>query len=1530
MNLFKKSFAVLLMVLIFVSLVGFTQKVFAYENNFSIFEDATTLRFVTGEQTIPDQTDFFSGQSLVLSGQIKTDNNLFSFGDTTVSMKATMYKVTSQGESLFMSPQYIIPSETLNFDFQQDSVTGSTTFSLPQDYADFRIRIETKAFGDEIVNREFDFKIRNPSEIIVNAWAVPSTIGAGQTSTVHWEAQANPLSGISCSKLEGEPLPTTTGSFVTETLYADTPYGFVCNNGLPEGAPGAQQDTAIVIVHVPAPSVSATAQSPVVSGNTSVISYTSNASTSCDIFKFDSLGGISAGGGGTRCPTSGMYYTGALTNTGSANLETEYVVTCGVGTYYNGAQTGDCNGPGADGTVGVNYSPLNKIANNVESQTWIEKIKNIFSKFIPQIFAETTPPLPDPASVTVGIVVTPQSAQLLPTLSFQSGNIKDLVKKNSPQDIGTTHLVSVISGLTSGYSCGLRNMTTAPDTDIGARYTTNGNFPARQVSSLSNQNIFKLICNDPGNTESNPIEVFGQSGTLNAVNQSCTINANQSSCNIPTTWTTLNPMSGVDTTIKNLFNNATVSGQGTSGNKTLTIPGGVMSPGESFGLVLFKSFNKVDGENNGESVENELDNIAVDVYCADNTLWNGTICAANATPLPDLIAFAPTPTVAITGVPTIYNTTIRNQGTVSSGGSFFNLFQTASGLDDAYNPIDLVDHPRVSTGPLSANTSKNIVSPSISFLTSGTYIMRVCADKSTAADTGIITEGNSFGTGEFNNCSGWVNITVSSASAPDLIASSPTPTTAYVGTAIKFTSTITNQGSASTGKPFNNLFQTTTSVLPAAPITDYPAPLSTPTLLAGATSTTTSPNITFPVEGKYYVRACADKNSAGSMGVVAESNENNNCSAPWTQVTVIKPTALPDLIMSNISPSTAMVGVTQIFSATVKNQGSLSTGTSFYNLLQWVDLNNPLVIHDIVSKNPMGALAAGASSTYTESFRFTNPGQYSIRVCADKKNRTDSYGDIVEFNENNNCSPNWLTVTVSTPTTGVDLIASGPTIDTATIGVPLNFKSIISNNGTDSTVKSFYNMFQVASEANGGGTIIPLSTNPKTMPALLGNGAYDTAVSESFTFTGSAGTRSVRACADNDTSMVGNITESNAGGNAENNNCSDWVNIEIQGAALSDLMASEPMASAIVVNTPIVFSSIIKNEGEGSTVEKFVNLFQTSTSSDGVENLMEYPTLAMSALNSGNSNIAKSPAITFTTSGLYYVRACADKSGFKDEFGSIPETKEDNNCSNNWIEFNVGEEGVPTGSLNVTDCEILSGNSCDSNITWNVANPVVGADTAVTTDPNIEVGTGNTNPPNTTYPVIFGTRVFYLYHNNYDGLQPPMVTRVAEARCPINTQFSFDEQMCVAKDPGDPIDGVCGASHNYCSAGTSVDIDDSPESYLWNCDGEPGGRTAFCSESIGGGGDPGDITITSFIAKPERVLKGRSSTLTWTSEGADLGCSGLQSDGTDFNTNNQENGSDMVNPIITTTYTLTCRSSTSPEVTKTANVKVIVPVIIEN
>jgi hypothetical protein len=1528
MNLFKKSFAVLLMVLVFVSLVGFTQKVFAYENSFSIFENATTLRFVTAEQTIPDQTNFFSGQTLTLSGQIKTDNNLFSFGNTTVSMKATMYEVTSQGESLFMSPQYIIPPNTnLNFDLQQDSVTGSTTFSLPQEYSDFRIRIETKAFGDEIVNREFDFKIRNPSDIIVNAWAVPSTISFGQTSTIHWEAQANPLTGISCSRMEGGNLNGTSGTFETEILYAMNAYTVVCNNSLPEGAPGAKQDIAVAMVYVPAPSVSATAQSPIMSGNGSVISYTATASKSCDIYKLDNLAGIPVDAGGKRCPTSGMYYTGAFTNTGDTNIATSYFVSCGVGSYYEMPQSGDCNGPGADGTVGVNYNSSIKIANNIEGTNWIEKIRNIFSKFVPKIFAEGG--LPPAASVTVGITVTPQATQLLPTLDFQSGNVKDLVKKNSSDEIGTTYLVPTISGLTSGYSCGLRNITTAPDIDIGARYTTNGNFPARQVSSLSNQNIFKLICNDPGNTESNPIEVFGQSGTLNAVNQSCTINANQSSCTIPATWTTINPMSGVDTIIKNLFNNVTVLGQGSSGNKTLTIPGGVMSPGESFGLVLFNSTNKVDGSNNGAAVENELDNIAVDVYCADNTLWNGTICAANATPLPDLIAFAPTPTVAITGVPTIYNTTIRNQGTVSSGGSFFNLFQTASGLDDAYNPIDLVDHPRVSTGPLSANTSKNIVSPSISFPTSGTYIMRVCADKSTAADTGIIPEGNSFGTGEFNNCSGWVNITVSSASAPDLIASSPSPTIAYVGTAIKFTSTIKNQGSASTGKPFNNLFQTTTSVLPAAPITDYPAPLSTPTLLAGATSATTSPNITFPVEGTYFVRACADKNSAGSMGVVAESNENNNCSAPWTQVTVIKPSALPDLIMSNISPSTAIVGVTQVFTATVKNQGSLSTGIPFYNLLQWIDLNNPLVIHDIVSKNPMGALQAGASSTYTESFRFTNPGQYSIRVCADKKNRTDSYGDVVESNENNNCSPNWLTVTVSNPTTGIDLMASGPTIYNATVGTPVNFKSLISNNGTDSTIKSFYNMFQVASEANGAGTITPLSSNPKMMPALLGNGTYDVAISESYTFTGLAGTRSVRACADNDTSMVGTIAESNTTGDAEKNNCSDWVNIEIFGMALSDLTASEPMASAIVVDSPIIFSSIIKNEGEGSTVEKFVNLFQTSTSSDGTENLMEYPTLAMPALNSGNSNIAKSPAITFTTPGIYYVRACADKSGSKDEFGAIAETKEDNNCSSSWIEFNVGDVGVTTGSLNATDCTILFGNSCDSNITWNVVNPVVGADTAVTTDPNIEVGTGNTNPPNTTYPVEFGIRVFYLYHNNYDGLQPPMVTRVAEARCPINTQFSFAEQRCIAQDPNDPIDGVCGASHNFCSAGTSVDINDSPESYLWKCDGEPGGRTAFCSEDITIG-DPGDITITSFIAKPERVLKGRSSTLTWTSEGADLGCSGSQSNGTDFNTNNQENGSDMVNPIITTTYTLTCRSSTSPEVTKTANVKVIVPVIIEN
>jgi len=119
-----------------------------------------------------------------------------------------------------------------------------------------------------------------------------------------------------------------------------------------------------------------------------------------------------------------------------------------------------------------------------------------------------------------------------------------------------------------------------------------------------------------------------------------------------------------------------------------------------------------------------------------------------------------------------------------------------------------------------------------------------------------------------------------SETKPDLTTSAPTPSTAIVGIAKTFSTTITNSD-APTGASFSNFFQIATNTADAATYTDK----TSTTMTARATNTTGTATVshTFTAEGTYYIRACADKTNRSNAGVIAESNESNNC-GPWTTV----------------------------------------------------------------------------------------------------------------------------------------------------------------------------------------------------------------------------------------------------------------------------------------------------------------------------------------------------------------------------------------------------------------------------------------------------------------------------------------------------------------------------------------------------------------------------------------------------------------------------------------------------------------------
>lgn len=325
-----------------------------------------------------------------------------------------------------------------------------------------------------------------------------------------------------------------------------------------------------------------------------------------------------------------------------------------------------------------------------------------------------------------------------------------------------------------------------------------------------------------------------------------------------------------------------------------------------------------------------------------------------AAPAPDLTSGVVSPTTATVAVAKTYTATISNVGTLSTGTSFPYFFQTNNAASGRGKTT--VDYPSSTMTALAANRTGTATSPSITFASPGTYSIRVCADKTSSAGGGVITESN-----ENNNCGVWTNVVVSGGTslAPDLTADPVTQTTAIVGVAQSYTATIHNVGNVSTGTSFPYFFQTSTNGGTTA--TDY-ANSTMNVLNGGASGLATSPSIALSPAGIYSVRVCANKTDSSHFGTVTESDNSNNCGA-WTSVMV----SAPSLSVS-ISASPNPVPLAK--------KGDIGSTT-----LTWMTTGSPT--NCIASGNWSGNLSVYGGSkqitglaqgTYTYSITCSKPG----------------------------------------------------------------------------------------------------------------------------------------------------------------------------------------------------------------------------------------------------------------------------------------------------------------------------------------------------------------------------------------------------------------------------------------------------------------------------------------------------------------------------------------------------------------------------
>ncbi len=132
-----------------------------------------------------------------------------------------------------------------------------------------------------------------------------------------------------------------------------------------------------------------------------------------------------------------------------------------------------------------------------------------------------------------------------------------------------------------------------------------------------------------------------------------------------------------------------------------------------------------------------------------------------------------------------------------------------------------------------------------------------------------------------------------------------------------------------------------------------------------------------------------------------------------------------------------------------------------------------------------------------------------------------------------------------------------------------------------------------------------------------------------------------------------------------------------------------------------------------------------------------------------------------------------------------------------------------------------------------------------------------------------------------------------------------------------PQAGVCAPTHYGCSTGTPMDLRRaSSTQYTWVCLGLNGGANASCSETVAAGFVP--VLSLNFTADPDTINQGGSSQLKWTTANA----SSCRGDGFDANNDVSNLSGVYVFPSATTDYSITCIGE-GQSVTQSVTVTVI-------
>ena len=460
-----------------------------------------------------------------------------------------------------------------------------------------------------------------------------------------------------------------------------------------------------------------------------------------------------------------------------------------------------------------------------------------------------------------------------------------------------------------------------------------------------------------------------------------------------------------------------------------------------------------------------------------------------------------------------------------------------------------------------------------------------------------------------------------SVTTVDLTADVVSPTSATAGTPVTLATTLTNLGGTSSGVAFTTLFQKATDASGTG-ATDIGTTASA-VLDANLTESATL-SYTFTAAGTTYVRACADKSSGANAGIIAESNENNNCGA-WTAVSVSA--GAFSRLQVLLPGETAAPGTASGKSGTPTAQ---TAGSVFNVTVNAVDANwNPVSASDTVTLSssdasallPAGAALSGGTQTFAMIFKTAGSATVTASDTSDSS-KTANTSSSATVN-----GGSFVQLQVLAP--GETAAPGTPSGKSGSPNAQLMGGSFsVTVNAVDSSWNKVSSSDRIAITSSDSSATLPSSNT-------LSSGSRSFAVTLA-------------------TQGAATVTASDTTNAAMTAYTSPAITVNYV-----DLTADITGPPSATVGTAVTLSATVSNNGNASSGTSFTTLFQKATDSLGT-GATDIGTASIATLGSGLTAPA-TRSYTFTTAGTSYIRACADKSSSANS-GVIPESNENNNC----------------------------------------------------------------------------------------------------------------------------------------------------------------------------------------------------------------------------------------------------------------------------